>query len=218
MKSVNVPAITITRVSRYARNLALLDEKGVEIVSSARLADICGVNPAQIRKDLAYFGQFGIRGVGYYVKELLNETQKILGVDKRWQLALVGVGNLGWALLRHAQFINEGYTYVAAFDKKPKRIGLRIGDIEVAPWEAMNRLIKDKGAEVGVITVMPEQAQDAADMLVSSGVCGILNFAPIQLKCPAHVFVENVDFTLKLELLCYQLNSDTSQGHRKRAK
>ncbi len=130
----------------------------------------------------------------------------------------MGVGNLGRALLRHAQFKSEGYTYVAAFDKKPKRIGLRIGDIEVAPWEAMNSLIKDKGAEVGVIAVMPEQAQAAADMLVSSGVCGILNFAPVQLKCPADVFVENVDFTLKLDLLCYRLNSDTSQGHRKRTK
>jgi redox-sensing transcriptional repressor len=105
---VKIPSIAITRMSVYARKLELLDQKGVEVVSSVRLADICGINPAQIRKDLAYFGQFGVRGVGYYVKELLSEIGKILGLDKEWRLCLVGVGNLGLALLRHARFANHG--------------------------------------------------------------------------------------------------------------
>jgi redox-sensing transcriptional repressor len=207
VKSVRIPSIAIIRLSVYARNLELLDQKGVEVVSSVRLADICGINPAQIRKDLAYFGQFGVRGIGYYVKELVFEIKKILGLDKEWRLGLVGVGNLGCALLRHGQFVDEKYTFVAAFDRKQKRIGLKIGGLEVAPLEAMNRLVKEKGVEIGVVAVMPGWAQKAVDMLVKAGVCGILNFAPTQLQCPTHVFVENADFSPKLDTLCYRLTS-----------
>lgn len=205
MKSVNIPAIAITRLSLYARNLALLDQKGVEVVSSAGLADICGVNPAQIRKDLGYFGQFGIRGVGYYVKELLYEIRKILGLEKEWRLALVGVGNLGSALLRHAQFLDQGYTFVAAFERDPKRIGKEVENITVAPIRAMNRLVKEKGVEIGVIAIGPRWAQQAADKFVGAGIRGILNFAPVQLQCPSDLHVENVDFTRTLDRLCYRL-------------
>lgn len=218
MKSAKIPSVSITRLSVYARSLELLDEKGVEVVSSVRLADICGINPAQIRKDLAYFGQFGVRGVGYYVKELLFEIRKILGLDREWRLGLVGVGNLGCALLRHAQFESHGYTFEAAFDKKPKRIGMKIGDVEVASLQAMNRLVKEKGIEIGVIAVMPAWAQKAADMLVKAGVRGILNFAPTQLQCPANVFVENVDFSLRLNVLRYRLTSQRSRRQRIRSK
>lgn len=208
MKFVKIPSIVITRLSVYARNLDLLDQRGTDVVSSVRLADICGINPAQIRKDLAYFGQFGVRGVGYYVKELLFEIRRILGLDKEWRLGLVGVGNLGSALLRHAQLVvNGNYTFVAGFDRKPKRIGLKIEGVEVAPLGDMNRLIKEKGIEIGVIATKPGWAQKAANMLVNAGVCGILNFAPLQLQCPANVFVENVDFSLKLDVLRYRLTS-----------
>jgi len=202
-------------MSRYARNLEQLDQKGVEVVSSVRLADMCGINPAQIRKDLAYFGQFGVRGVGYYVKELLSEIGKILGLDKEWRLCLVGVGNLGLALLSHARFANRGYKFVAAFDRKPKIIGAKIGDIEVAPLSAMNSLVKEKWIEIGVIAARPAWAQKAADMLARAGVCAILNFSPIQLHCPAaHVFIENVDLSLKLDVLSYRLTSARSRRHR----
>lgn len=218
MKSPKIPSIAIARLSLYARNLELLDQKGVEVVSSVRLADICGINPAQIRKDLAYFGQFGVRGVGYYVKELLFEIGKILGLDREWRLCLVGVGNLGWALLKHAQFVSRGYTFVAAFDRKPDRVGKKIGDIEVAPLEAINRLVKEKDAEVGVIAVVAEFAQEAADMLLSAGVCGILNFAPVHLECPTHVFVENADFSLKLDVLRYRVTSARSRRQRIHSK
>ncbi|MCK4389335.1 MAG: redox-sensing transcriptional repressor Rex [Desulfobacterales bacterium] len=214
MKFVKIPSIVITRLSTYARNLKILEQKGVDVVSSVRLADICGTNPAQIRKDLAYFGQFGVKGVGYYVKELLFEIGKILGLDKEWRLGLVGVGNLGLALLRHTHFMNHGYTFVAAFDEKPERIDIRIGDIEVAPLEAINRLVKEKGVEIGVIAIKPVWAQKAADMLVMAGVCGIVNFAPIQLQCATHVFIENVDFSLKLDILCYRLTSARSRQRR----
>lgn len=215
---MKIPSIAIARLSVYARNLEFLDQKGVEIVSSVRLSDACGINPAQIRKDLAYFGQFGVRGVGYYVKELVLEIRKILNLDKKWRLGLVGAGNLGSALLRHAQYIDGSYTFVAAFDRKPKRIGARIGGIEVLPIEAMNHIVKEVGAEIGVIAVKPDWAQKAADMLVTAGVRGILNFAPIQLQCPAHVFIENVDFSLKLEALYYRLTPAKSRRHRSHMK
>ncbi len=218
MKPVKIPSVAIARLSVYTRCLEHFNQKGVEVVSSVRLAHACGINPAQIRKDLAYFGQFGVRGVGYYVKELLLEIRKILGLDKKWRLGLVGVGNLGSALLRHAQFVDGSYTFVAAFDRKPKRIGVRIGDVEVSPIEAMNHLVKTKGVEIGVIAVKPQWAQKVADMLVRAGVCGILNFAPIQLHCPAHVFVENVDFSLRLEVLYYRLTPSRSRQHRSRIK
>lgn len=212
---MKIPAIAIARLSVYARNLELLSQKGVEVVSSGRLADACGVNPAQIRKDLAYFGQFGVRGVGYYVKELLLEIRRILNLDKKWRLSLVGVGNLGSALLRHAEFVHGSYTFVAAFDRKPKRLGANIGGIEVSPMELMNTLIKETGAEIGVIAVKPNWAQRAADLLVRAGIRGILNFAPAQLQCPAHVFVENVDFGLKLEALYYKLTPPRSRRRRR---
>jgi redox-sensing transcriptional repressor len=213
MKSVKIPSIAITRLAVYARKLELLDQEGVEVTSSVRLADICGINPAQVRKDLTYFGQFGVRGVGYYVKELLFETRKLFGRDRVWRLGLVGVGNLGWALVRHAQLMSHGYTFVAAFDSKRRRIGTKIGAVEVAPMQAMNHLVKEKGVEIGVIAVKPEFAQEAADMLVNAGVRGVLNYAPVQLQCPAHVFVENVDFSLKLDILRYRLTSTRSRGH-----
>ena len=173
------------------------------------MADICGVNPAQIRKDLAYFGEFGVRGVGYYVKELLFEIRKILGADKGWRLGLVGAGNLGSALLRHASFAARGYTFVAAFDKKPKRIGIEIGGVKVEPLEAINYLIQERQVDIGVIAVEPEGAQQVADRLVRAGINGILNFAPTQILCPPHVSVEHVDFSLKLDMLCYRLTSET---------
>jgi redox-sensing transcriptional repressor len=215
---VKIPSIVIARLSVYARNLERLDQKGVEVVSSVRLADACGINPAQIRKDLAYFGQFGVRGVGYYVKELASEIRKILGLDKKWRLGLVGAGNLGSALLRHAQFVDGSYTFVAAFDRKPKRIGARIGGVEISPLEAMNQLVGKAAVEIGVIAVKPGWAQKAANMLVKAGVRGILNFAPIQLQCPAHVFIENVDFSLRLEGLYYKLTPARSRRQRSTKK
>ncbi|MCD6138657.1 MAG: redox-sensing transcriptional repressor Rex [Deltaproteobacteria bacterium] len=207
MKREKIPAIVVTRLSIYLRSLAILAQHDVEVISSGHLADMCGINPAQIRRDLSYFGEFGVRGVGYYVNELLFEIRKILGLDKQWRLALVGVGNLGLALLKHPEFQNQRYTFVLAFEKDPKKIGTIVEQLTIAPLNAMNRLVKEKQVEIGVITATPEWAQKAADSLVRAGVRGILNFAPLQLKCPGHVFVEDADFTIKSDALCYKLTS-----------
>jgi len=214
VKDVNIPSIAIARLSVYARNLESLAQRGVEVVSSGRLADICDVNPAQIRKDLAYFGQFGVRGVGYYVKELLIEIGKILGMDREWRLGLVGVGNLGSALLRHAHYVKQSYVFVAAFDRKPTRIGVKIGDVEVSPVDALDRMAREKSIEIGVIAVKPDWAQMAADMLVKANILGIMNFSPVQLQCPPHVCVENVDYSLKLDVLTYKITATKSRRSR----
>jgi redox-sensing transcriptional repressor len=207
---VKIPAITISRLSVYARHLARLKGKGTEIISSGRLADMCGVNPAQIRKDLGYFGDFGVRGVGYYVQELLFEIRKILGSDQQWRLGLVGVGNLGLALLKHREFTNNGYTFVAVFDKRAKKIGIEINRLKVQPLEAINYAVEKKGMEIGVIAVKPVLAQEVADILIRAGIHGILNFSPVQIECPMHVSIENVDFSIKLERLCYKIKSQRS--------
>jgi redox-sensing transcriptional repressor len=204
---VKIPAVTVRRLSVYAKQLSVLAKVGTEVISSGGLADMCGYNPAQIRKDLAYFGDFGVRGVGYYVQELLFEIRKILGGDKQWRLGLVGAGNLGCALLKHGRSSSGGYHFVAAFDKKEKRVGLEIAGVRIDPLEAMNEAVEKKRVEIGVIAVKATWAQEVADMLIRAGICGILNFSFAQIECPAHVPVENVDFSTKFDKLCYQIKT-----------
>ncbi len=208
MKYAKIPEITIHRLSVYARHLALLDMNNVKLISSVNLAEACGVNSAQIRKDLAYFGEFGVRGIGYYVKDLLFELRKILGLNKEWRLGLIGVGNLGAALLRHALFNKQGYIFVKAFDQDPEKIGTTIGTLVIDPVEKMEDEIEKVGIDIGVIATQDQTAQECADRLVRAGVQGVLNFAPVQLKAPADVHIENVDFTLRLDALCYKLTTD----------
>lgn len=208
MKQTKIPAITINRLSFYARYLFLLDLKDVNVISSTQLARACGVNSAQIRKDLAYFGQFGVRGIGYYVKDLLAELQRILGLNKKWRLGLVGVGNLGAALLRHTHIHHPGYTFVNAFDHDPKRIGVQVGNLIVDPVDEMEETVKTAGIQIGVIATRNKMAQQSVDRFIKGGVRGILSFATVQLQIPPDVHIEHVDFILKLDALCYRLTAN----------
>jgi redox-sensing transcriptional repressor len=207
MKYAKIPAATITRLSMYSRVLERIAEEDVKIISSERLATLCEVNSAQIRKDLSYFGEFGVRGVGYYVKELLFEIKRILGLNREWRMGIVGVGNLGLALLSHENFVKQGYVFVAAFDNDPQKIskklpnGLVIHHINDLPWVA-----KNTGVEVGVIATPAIWAQDIANRLIKSNIRAILNFAPTQIHVPDGFQVENVDFTVKLDNLAYHLS------------
>jgi redox-sensing transcriptional repressor len=206
MKFSKIPTATITRLSIYSRYLEALAQEGVKIIASDKLAQKCGINPAQIRKDLAYFGEFGIRGVGYFVKELLFEIKRILGLNKTWKMALVGIGNLGSALLAHQNFIRQGYEFVAVFDVDPAKVGRRVPSGQIIhSIEDLETVVKDKGVEIGVIATPAAKAQMAALRLIASGVKAILNFAPIQLQLPEGMAVENVDFTVKLDNLAYNL-------------
>ena len=206
MKFSKIPAATITRLSIYSRYLEALAQEGVKIIASDKLAEKCGVNPAQIRKDLAYFGEFGIRGVGYFVKELLFEIKRILGLNKVWKMALVGIGNLGSALMAHQNFIRQGYEFAAVFDVDPAKVGRRLPSGQVIHHlDELDGVVKDKDIEIGVIATPADRAQDVAQRLIDSGVKAILNFAPTQLQIIEGMAVENVDFTVKLDNLAYHL-------------
>ncbi len=206
MKFSKIPTATITRLSIYSRYLEALAQEGVKIIASDKLAQKCGINPAQIRKDLAYFGEFGIRGVGYFVKELLFEIKRILGLNKSWKMALVGIGNLGSALLAHQNFIRQGYEFIAVFDVDPAKVGRRLPSGQmIHHLDELEQVLKENSAEIGVIATPASQAQNVAQRLIAAGIKAILNFAPIQLQVPEGMAVENVDFTVKLDNLAYHL-------------
>jgi redox-sensing transcriptional repressor len=208
MKFAKIPMATISRLSIYSRTLQELLEEEVDVISSERLAKQCAVNPAQIRKDLAYFGEFGVRGVGYRVGDLLNQIKEILGLSRSWNLGMVGVGNLGSALIRHANFIRHGYMFTAAFDVDPQKVGRRLPNgIVIKHLEEVDEVVKEREVHVGVITTPSSAAQSVANQLVLAGINGILNFAPIQIQVPNCCHVENVDFTIKLDSIAYHLSS-----------
>lgn len=205
MKSLRVPEATITRLSVYSRFLERLDKKGIVTVSSGEIADGVGVSPAQVRKDLAYFGEFGTRGVGYNVKDLMRYTMKILGLDEPWPLILVGAGNLGYALCTYKGFNDRGFSIVGVFDNDLTKIGKKIVDLEVYPVEKMPEIVEKHKVQVGIIAVPQRAAQEVADMMVKNGLLAILNFAPLALNVPGNVKIRNVDLSVKLEILTFNL-------------
>ena len=211
MKFAKIPMATINRLSIYLRNLDELMANDVEVISSERLAKQCGVNPAQIRKDLAYFGEFGVRGVGYRVKDLYSQIKEILGLNRTWNMALFGVGNLGSALVRHANFLKHGYRFVAAFDVDQSKVGKKLPNgLVIEHVERFEDLVKERDVEIGIIAVPPANAQSVANQLILAGINGILNFSPIQIQVPDCCRVENVDFSIKLDNLAYHISSSTT--------
>ncbi len=189
-----------------------MDEKGEKVVSSAQLANKCMVNAAQVRKDLAYFGEFGIRGVGYYVKDLLSHIKRILGLNKEWKMALIGVGNLGSALLSYKDFLKQNYKIVAAFDIDPPKVIGRVSEklgkpVEVLHINRLKEVAKERKIEIGLIATPPSEAQSVADLLVDSEIRGILNFAPAQITVPDGFEVKDVFFTTILDNLAYLLSN-----------
>lgn len=207
MKFAKIPMATINRLSIYMRTLQELLEDEVDVISSERLAKQCGVNPAQIRKDFAYFGEFGVRGVGYRVSDLVNQIKQILGLNRPWNLAMIGLGNLGSALIRHGNFVKHGYIFTAAFDTDPQKVGKRLPNgLTVNHVEELEDVIKEREVLIGIIATPASAAQSVANQLVLGGINGILNFAPVQIQVPDCCHVENVDFTIKLDAIAYHLS------------
>ncbi len=212
MKFSKIPEATIRRLSRYARCLEQMDERGEKVLSSAQLANKCMVNAAQVRKDLAYFGEFGIRGVGYYVKDLLSDIKRILGLNREWRMALIGVGNLGSALLSYKDFLKQNYKIVAAFDIDPPKVIGRVSEklgkpVEVLHINRLKEVAKERKIEIGLIAAPPSEAQSVADLLVDAEIRGILNFAPVQVTVPDGFVVKDVFFTNILDNLAYLLSN-----------
>lgn len=208
MKSEHIPRATIERLALYVQVLETFKREGSEVVSSEFLAKACDVNPSQIRKDLAYFGEFGVRGVGYFVQDLITSIKQALGVDRTWNAALVGVGNLGRALLRHQDFPKRGFHIVGAFDCDPFKIGEEVCGLEVICSRRIKEKAEELGIEIGLITTPPERAQRAANYLVDAGIKGIINFAPARISVPDDVHVEYVDFFHHLYAVSFSLTLD----------
>jgi len=200
---------TIDRLPLYFRNLRLSQEEGIEIISSEELGRRLAITPEQIRKDLASFGQFGKKGVGYYIKELISNIGKILGLDNNWHLAVIGVGHLGWALANYSNFDSLGFKLVAMFDIDPNRIGQCIKGIQVSNLNRLKEVMQEQTIHIGIIAVPEMYAQEVADQLVAAGVRGIWNFAPLKIKVPDTVRVINEDLSVGLSSLSFYLARQT---------
>jgi redox-sensing transcriptional repressor len=193
----------VTRLSIYLRCLEELEAGGVSSVSSRQLAEQFGLNSAQVRKDLAYFGQFGVRGLGYYIAELKHNLERILGLKQDWEVALVGVGNLGSALIAYKGFQARGFKIGMAFDADPAKVGQVVGDVPIVEIAKLAQTVRRKKVKIAVVAVPATAAQSVADLLVEGGVTAILNFAPAQLTVPDGIKVQNVDLSVLLKTLSY---------------
>ena len=204
-----IPKATITRLSIYYRQLELLEFDGYRMVSSEKLAWLCQVNPAQIRKDLGYFGEFGVRGVGYDVIDLQMQIKRILAVNRDWNLGVAGIGNLGSALMQRQNLTDRGFKCVAAFDNDHRKIGKELpSGILIRDIEDLAQSIEELNIEIGVIATPPSAAQKVADLFLEARVNAILNFSPTRITVPGCCLVENIDFTVMLDVLTYKLNHE----------
>ena len=197
----------IRRLSLYLRSLRRLEKEGIKVISSREIAEVLNISPPQFRKDLSYFGGFGKRGVGYVVETLAKEIERILGVDREWEIALVGVGRLGGALLRFPGFRQFNLKIAAAFDNDPNKIGKVKSGIRIEKIDRIKETFRRKKIKIGMICVPPEEAQKVAVEMIRAGARAILNFAPVNLKVPKSIYISNVDMACELETLVYFLKS-----------
>lgn len=201
-KPDTIPDPAIRRISLYLRQLESY-RGSRKTISSKQLGQSLGLTDAQVRKDLAYFGQFGHPGVGYRVDDLITRLRQTLGTDKVWPVLLVGVGNLGRALCSYAGFEAKGFRLVAVFDKDPKKVGKKLGGLKIQPLSELVRTVRDRQIRVAIVAVPAEAAQDVADDLIDAGIRGILNFAPAAIKAPAKVTINSVDLAVQLEQISF---------------
>ncbi|MEX2237318.1 MAG: redox-sensing transcriptional repressor Rex [Dehalococcoidia bacterium] len=206
---LDIPGVVIERLPVYARTLTILAADGIEVVSSQELGNQLGVTPAQIRKDLSYFGRFGKQGRGYHVTRLLDHLRQILALDRRWSMALVGVGQLGRAILHYGGFKPQGFDIVAAFDADPALIGTEMSGVRVYDVRELKRRLAGSSVQIGIVAVPAHQAQDVIDALIGCGLEAILNYAPVVARIPPHlkgrVRLQNIDPVLALQSMTYYL-------------
>jgi redox-sensing transcriptional repressor len=201
-----VSEFTIRRLSAYFRILIELEKRGVVTVSSATLAELGGITSAQVRKDLSYFGNFGTRGLGYKVEELKEAIVAILGLDRRWTLALFGAGFLGHALFFHDGFREDGFHFIHVFDVDDAKVGTRWRDVTIEHQGTAEESLRHEPVDIGVIATPPSAARDVVDLIVRGGAKGVLNFAPTQVQVPEGVWLRNVNLAVALESLSFYLS------------
>lgn len=197
---------TIQRLSKYLRTLEMLEKMDVQTISSEKIAKIEQITSAQVRKDLSFFGSFGRRGLGYNVLSLKKHIESILGVDRPWNVAVVGVGNLGTALIDYNEFRKREFNICCIFDNDTGKIGKKIKGLVVQSVSALPENVKKYNIRIGIIAVPAPASQQIADMLAAAGIRGILNFAPKTLASPQGVIIRTEDTTTPLETLTYYLS------------
>jgi redox-sensing transcriptional repressor len=205
---------TVRRLSMYLRYLEDLDTRGQQTASSDELAHLCGTTPAQVRKDLSFFGSFGKRGLGYPVHELTAHLREILGLEREWKVIIVGAGKIGAALANYRGFRQRGFTIVGVYDNDPSKVGQPWGEAIVRSMDELPRDVAREEASIAVLAIPSENAQAVVDLVVNAGVRAILNFAPAQITVPPHVSLKSVNMAMELEGLSFALTNghDISQG------
>ena len=205
MNANKIPDIIIGRLPIYLRALQRMAEKGVQTTSSQELGERVGISAAQIRKDISQFGEFGKQGTGYRISFLIDKLREILKIDRIWDVAVVGAGDVGHALARYQGFVNRGFHVVMVFDNDQAKVGQKIGDYTIMDTSSMIEEIQEAGIQVAMLTVPAPAAQEATDMLVRAGVKAILNYAPITLNVPEGVHVQHTDPVTHLQRMTYYL-------------
>ncbi len=204
----DAPEVVVARLPQYVRILTRLLQDGTDVVSSQQLGEKLQVTPAQIRKDLSYFGRFGKQGRGYSVPHLLDRLKQILGLNSVWNVAVVGVGRLGRAILSYPGFSPDGFRLVAAFDANPDIVGQEVAGLTVQPMERLDDEVRDRQISIAIVAVPTEHTQGVVDRLVECGVRAVLNYAPITPQVKEGVRVRNIDPVLSLQSMTYYLSED----------
>ncbi len=207
-----VPESTVGRLSLYLRSLSELELEGVPTASSIDLAQRTGTTAAQVRKDLSFFGTFGKRGLGYPVSELRQTLRRILGLQRRWRVALIGAGRIGGALLGYPDLPRQGFDIQAVFDSDPAKVGSSRKGVVVQDDSALEPSLRDEPMDIVILAVPADAAQGIAERAVRAGIRAILNFAPVKLSLPPEVAVKNVDMAVELEGLSFALARAESGG------
>lgn len=201
----DVPEVVVERLPQYLRALSHLEEAGLDVISSQQLGELLQVTPAQIRKDLSYFGRFGKQGRGYSISHLLAQLRQILGLDRTWNVAVVGVGRLGRSIISYPGFEPEGFRVVCAFDSDPHLIGQMAGGLLVHDFANFEEVAESEGVKIAIVAVPAPVAQDVIEHLVDAGIKAILNYAPKSAIVPSGVRVRNVDPVVSLQSMTYHL-------------
>lgn len=201
----NIPDIVIGRLPVYLRALTRLAVEGQVVTSSHELGRRLGISSAQIRKDLSHFGGFGKQGTGYQIEYLIEQLRQVLKVNQEWEVALVGAGDLGTALLHYRGFADRGFRIACVFDNSPQKIGKKIGEFEIHAISEMQTLIQERHIKIAMVAVPAEKAQEVADNLVEAGVRAILNYAPMTLNVPQDVKVQYIDPVVQLQRMTFYL-------------
>ncbi len=210
--ALEIPEVVINRLPVYARALAELAARGETVVSSQALGELLDVTPAQIRKDLSYFGRFGKQGRGYNVQGLLTKLREILGIDRQWRVCLVGVGRLGQAIAEYGGFGPQGFHIVAAFDANPGVVGREVGGVTVRHIDDLDSYLRTNHVDIGIVAVPAAEAQSVVDRLVNAGIKAILNYAPITAHVPQDVTIRHIDPVLAMQSMTFYIKRAESGG------